>query len=217
MNTINSFGQHNLWKRFTVNQTGLREGESALDVCCGTGMITVDLARRTGPRGKVVGLDFSENMLEIARAYVRKTGVQDIVELVQGNAMELPFPDNTFNCATIGYGLRNVPDMKKTLAEMFRVVKPGGRVVSLEFAKPYMPVFKQIYWLYLNYWIPLMGRIILNNKQAYQYLHDSIMEYPHQDEVTKIYADMGFVHPRCYQLTWGVAAVHVGMKPVGTV
>lgn len=213
MNTIISLGRHNRWRKITVIQTALKEGETALDVCCGTGVITMDLARQVGSRGKVVGLDFSENMLEVARENVNNLDIRENIEFIQGNAMDLPFPDNTFDCATVGYGLRNVPDMKKALKEMFRVVKPGGRVVSLEFAKPYLPVFKQVYKLYLNNWIPLMGKIILNNENAYQYLHDSIMEYPHQTEVTRIFGDLGFTETRCFELTWGVAAVHVGKKP----
>jgi demethylmenaquinone methyltransferase / 2-methoxy-6-polyprenyl-1,4-benzoquinol methylase len=212
-NTLTSFGVHNYWRRTAVTKTDLPKGGLGLDVCCGTGKITMDLARKTGPRGKIIGLDFSENMLSVARRHLDGFDFKNNVELVCGNAMDLPFPDNTFDCAITGYGLRNVLDMKKTLLEMKRVVKPGGRVVSLELAKPYLPVFKQIYLLYMSRWVPLVGQIVAKNKEAYRYLYHSMVAYPHQNEVTRIYRELGFENPQCYELTWGIAAVHVGVKP----
>lgn len=213
VNTLASFGRHIYWRRFAVAKTGLKKGGAALDVCCGTGMITIDLARIAGPEGKVIGLDFSEKMLDMAERNLKRSRLKKQVQLIQGNAMNLPFADNVFDCAVTGYGLRNVPDLRKVLLEMKRVIKPGGRIVSLELAKPRLPVFKEIYALYLNLWIPFLGAVVTGEKQAYKYLHDSLAAYPHQDEVTAIYQELGFEDPRCYELTLGIAAVHVAGKP----
>lgn len=213
MNTLSSFGRHHHWRKVTVAKANAPKGGYVLDVCCGTGLVTMDLAKKVGPQGKVVGLDFSEQMLEVAKGYLKDFPLKDNVELIQGNAMDLPFADNTFDCVTIAYGLRNVPDLKRTLNELYRVVKPGGRVVSLEFAKPYVPVFKQIYDFYVDKWMPLMGKINAKNKEAYKYLHDSIVAYPHQNEVTRLYREVGFLVPQCFELTLGIVAVHTGIKP----
>lgn len=213
MNNLVSFGRHHSWRRFLVreaiSETVSRGCGKYLDVCCGTGMITVDLANRVGQAGEVIGLDFSGEMLAIARKTPTWFGN---VSFIYGNALELPFPDNTFDCVTTGYGLRNVGALPRFLAEMKRVAKPGGRVISLELAKPYLAGFKQIYQLYLNFWVPLIGQILARNRAAYQYLRDSVVNYPHQREVTKIFREVGFEDVKCYELTWGVAAVHVGRK-----
>ncbi|HEX3044818.1 MAG TPA: class I SAM-dependent methyltransferase, partial [Bacillota bacterium] len=121
--------------------------------------------------------------------------------------------ENTFDCVTTGYGLRNVGELHRFLTEMKRVTKPGGRVISLELAKPYLRGFKQIYQVYLDYWVPFIGHLLTRNKAAYQYLRDSVVQYPHQREVAEVYREVGFEDVKCYELTWGIAAVHVGRKP----
>src|SRR4051812_41741390 len=134
MNTLMSLGMDKGWRKFTVQRAGIQQGGSGLDVCCGTGMIVIEQAKVVGPAGRVTGLDFSENMLEVAKGNVAE--FKDRITLIQGNAMSLPFPDNTFDCATVGWGLRNVPDIMTAVKEMTRVVKPGGMVVSLDMAQP---------------------------------------------------------------------------------
>ncbi|MFA5882006.1 MAG: demethylmenaquinone methyltransferase [Eubacteriales bacterium] len=212
LNTVLSFNQDKYWRKFTVEQTGLKPGGKALDICCGTGMITTELAKKTGPDGKVIGLDFCEEMLEIARENLEHSPFKNSIEYVQGNAMELAFLDNTFDSVTIGFGLRNVPDRKKTLQEMTRVVKPGGRVVCLEFSKPTLPGFKQIYHFYFDKWVPFLGKFGVGIDGPYRYLNNSWKVFPHQKELREEFSEEGLQEATFYELTYGVVSVHVGVK-----
>ncbi|PKM81765.1 MAG: bifunctional demethylmenaquinone methyltransferase/2-methoxy-6-polyprenyl-1,4-benzoquinol methylase [Firmicutes bacterium HGW-Firmicutes-14] len=214
LNTVLSFNRDKRWRRVTVEKTGIQAGDRALDVCCGTGMITTELAKKAGPQGRVVGIDFCEDMLEIARENLKGSAYESSVEYIQGNAMDIPFPDNTFDCATIGFGLRNVPDMKKALKEMIRVVKPGGRVVCLEFSKPTVPVFKQIYNFYFDKCVPFLGKLGVGTEGPYRYLHNSWKAFPRQDELREEFRRQGLRDTDYYELTGGVVSVHVGVKPL---
>ncbi len=213
INSLASFGRHHYWRRSLIKFVGASPGASVLDVCCGTGMITFRLAEKVGKRGKVVGIDFSEGMLEIARKNRNHLMLKNNIELVLADALKLPFAANTFDCAVIGYGLRNVTDLRQALLEIKRVLKPGARIASLELAHPYLPIFKQLYYLYLNRFIPLIGKFLAGNKSAYQYLGETIRNYPNQRKITKIYSELGFLSPQCYELTFGIASIHVGTKP----
>jgi demethylmenaquinone methyltransferase/2-methoxy-6-polyprenyl-1,4-benzoquinol methylase len=212
LNTVLSLNRDKHWRRFAVGRCGLKSGGCGIDVCCGTGMLALEQARIVGPGGRVVGVDFCEEMLARGRQNIAKTPYRDVVELVSGNAMDLPFPDDVFDCATIGFALRNVPSIRRTIEEMMRVVKPGGRVVSLELAKPSLPVFKQVYYLYFNYLVPVMGRFGVGLPGPYKYLPDSLKTFPHQDEIRALFADVGLKDARCFELTGGIVAVHVGTK-----
>jgi demethylmenaquinone methyltransferase/2-methoxy-6-polyprenyl-1,4-benzoquinol methylase len=152
-------------------------------------------------------------MLTVAQVNLSGHPLKDRIELVQGNAIALPFSDNSFDCATIGFALRNVPDLVKALQEMIRVVKPGGRVVSLELAKPSWPVFKQIYWLYFDKLVPLMGKFRVGIEGPYSYLPNSVKLFPHQKEIASLFSRLGLQQVACYELTGGIVAVHVGIKP----
>ncbi|MHB1127619.1 MAG: demethylmenaquinone methyltransferase [Bacillota bacterium] len=212
MNTVLTFNRDAYWRRVTVELSGIGPGGHGLDVCCGTGKMAEELARIAGPQGRVIGLDFCEEMLEVARQRVKGTPMERI-DFIHGNALDLPFPDNTFDCATIGFALRNVPDIKKTVSEMMRVVRPGGKVVSLELAKPSAPVFKQAYYLYFDRLVPLMGRLGVGREGPYSYLPNSLKVFPHQKEVCKIFAAVGLQDAHYRELTGGIVAVHVGTKP----
>jgi len=212
LNTALSFNRDKYWRRFAVEHAGLKPGGKGLDVCCGTGMLALEQAKVVGLNGRVVGLDFCENMLAKAALNIRRTRYSGVIELVKGNAVNLPFPDNTFDCATIGFALRNVPDIKKTIDEMRRVVKPGGRVVSLELARPGAPVFKQLYYLYFNHIVPVLGRLGAGLDGPYNWLPDSLKNFPHQSEIRDIFAAAGLADARYYELTGGIVAVHVGEK-----
>jgi len=190
----------------------LGPGGRGLDVCCGTGMLTLELAKAAGLNGQVEGLDFCADMLAIAESNIRKSPYRQVIKLVEGNAVNLPFPDNTFDCATIGFALRNVPDIRKTIDEMRRVVKPGGKVVSLELAKPGLPLFKQLYYFYFNCVVPVLGRLGAGLNGPYNWLPESLKKYPHQSEIKKIFADTGLTGACYYELTGGIVAVHVGEK-----
>lgn len=213
LNTALSFNRDKYWRRFAVEKSGLQAGGTGLDVCCGTGMLALEQARVVGPAGKVVGLDFCENMLAVARQNIARTPYRNNIELVQGNAVDLPFADNTFDCATIGFALRNVPDMAQTIREMARVVKPGGKVVSLELSKPSWPVFKQLYYLYFDYILPVLGRIGVGLDGPYSYLPRSLKSFPHQSEIRDLFARLGLQDACYFELTGGIVSVHVGTVP----
>ncbi|MBE3585762.1 MAG: demethylmenaquinone methyltransferase [Thermoanaerobacter sp.] len=210
LNTALSFNRDKYWRRFAAAQTGLQPGGCGLDVCCGTGMLTIELARLAGPGGRVIGLDFCEKMLLKGRENISKTPYSGQIQFVQGNAVDLPFPDNTFDCATIGFALRNVPDIRKTISEMARVVRPGGKVVSLELSKPSLPVFKQLYYFYFNRLVPLLGRLGVGFDGPYSYLPNSLKDFPHQEEIKELFRETGLADARYYELTGGIVAVHVG-------
>ncbi len=213
MNTLMTLSLDQKWRKFTVSQAELQPGDRCLDVCCGTGKLALELAKKITPGGKVVGVDFCSEMLEVAQRNIAKTEFKDCIELLQGNAVNLPFVDNIFACATIGFALRNVPDIKKTLQEMMRVVKPGGKVISLELAKPSLPVFKQLYYLYFDYLVPLLGRLNIGQGGPYSYLPQSLKIFPHQSEIKKMFCSVGLENVKYYELTGGIVAVHVGTKP----
>lgn len=211
-NTIMSLGMHHYWRRFAVARAGLKPGGTALDLCCGTGMITADLAERTGPTGRITGMDLSGEMLAVARLRLSKRGLAERVELLQGDVAELPFPEGQFECVTIGYGLRNVHDPEQVLKEIYRVLKPGGLTVAIESAKPTFSVFRAAYYTYLKHWVPLVGRIICHNQPAYRYLYESIMDFPPPWKIMTFFRRAGFGAVEYFPLTKGVVAVFTGRK-----
>lgn len=216
LNTILSFNRDKYWRKFAVSRCDLKEGNIALDVACGTGMLCIELAKAVGSRGKVIGIDFCENMLEIGKRNISKTEYKDIIDLKHGNAMELPFDDNTFDCATIGFALRNVPDVERAISEMKRVVKPGGKVVSLEFSKPSLPVFKELYYLYLEKVLPFIGKIFVGTEKPYSYLPKSLKVFLHQRELCELFKKVGLKDAHYHELTGGIVCVHVGIAPAPT-
>lgn len=196
MNTLMSLGLDKSWRRLAVIRSELKVGGKGLDVCCGTGMLTMELARAAGSAGKITGLDFSENMIDVAWQNIRHFEFKDSIQFIQGDAMVLPFKNNMFDSATVGWGLRNVPDILKAVQDMVRVVKPGGKVVSLDMAQPMIPVFRELYWLCFNKVVPAMGKLLSGNKKAYDYLHDSAKVFVHQKELAGIFANAGLVETR---------------------
>lgn len=211
MNSIISFQRHKAWRKDVMKQMNVPNGASALDVCCGTGDWSFSLAEAVGSKGKVIGLDFSQNMLSVAK---EKNLVlnYDNLEFIHGNAMELPYEDNSFDLVTIGFGLRNVPDYMTVLKEMYRVVKPGGVVACLETSQPTMFGFKQLYFFYFRFIMPLFGRIFAKSYQEYAWLNESTRNFPDKKTLKQMFLDAGFstVHVKSY--TGGVAAMHLGVK-----
>lgn len=212
LNTLLSFNQDKYWRRFAVRRCALKPGDRVLDVACGTGMLSFEAARAVGPEGRVIGVDFCAEMLVKAEENLKKTPYGDNVEFRPGNAVDLPFPDESFDCAVIGFALRNVPDVRKTIEEMARVVKPGGRVVNLEFGKPGLIGFKQAYWLYFEKILPLMGRLGIGRSGPYNYLPNSVKNFPHQREIRELFTAIGLADAWYDDLTGGIACVHVGVK-----
>ncbi|TCS93399.1 demethylmenaquinone methyltransferase [Hazenella coriacea] len=213
MNTLLSFGRHKAWRRFTMKKMNVQPGDTALDVCCGTCDWTISLAQASHS-GKIVGLDFSQNMLSIGEQKRDQLHLTEQIELIQGNAMQLPFPDNSFDHATIGFALRNVPDFVQVLTEMKRVVKPGGQVVSLELSKPTWPPFRAIYYLYFQRILPQLGKLFANRYEQYRWLPESLISFPDYKELEHIMKErVGFDQVEVYPLTGGITALHIGRKP----
>lgn len=212
LNSLLSFGMHSHWKRFAAEQTGLGPGDTALDICSGTGDLAVLLARMVEPRGKVMAIDFCEEMLELAKRKARRAGVENLIDYIIGNAENLEIPSDSFCAATIGFGLRNVNSIAKTLQEMYRILKRGGRAVCLEFSYPYKPWLRALYDFYSFRFIPQVGKLISKNKSAYLYLPTSIRSFPNQESLKGLMAEAGFQETRYYDLSGGIVAVHVGVK-----
>lgn len=210
LNTLLSLNRDRYWRRFAVERSGLKPGGSAIDVATGTGELAIELAKAVGPEGRVVGVDFCREMLDIAEE--KCEGL--CIELAEGNAQKLPYPDNEFDLATIGFALRNVEDIEKTLKEMARVVKPGGRVISLEFTQPDNRLFRRIYYTYFFKILPAVGGLISRNKDAYSYLPRSVARFPSKTELKEIMERAGLGDVEIYSLTGGIVAVHIGVKPV---
>ncbi len=215
MNSIISFQRHKAWRKDVMKRMDVRKGDSALDVCCGTGDWSLALADAVGTSGKVVGLDFSKNMLSVGRTKQQEQRIEQL-EFVHGNAMELPFDDNSFDFVTIGFGLRNVPDYMQVLKEMTRVVKPGGKVVCLETSQPTAPGFRQVYYFYFRFIMPLFGRMFAKSYDEYSWLHESAKDFPGKQELRTMFLDSGMTNVQMKGYTGGVAAMHMGEKPSQT-
>ncbi|WP_019242028.1 MULTISPECIES: demethylmenaquinone methyltransferase [Bacillus] len=211
MNSVISFQQHVKWRNETMKIMQVQPGTKALDVCCGTGDWTIALANAVGPKGHVTGLDFSKNMLSVGEEKVKKLHLNQ-VELIHGNAMSLPFEDNSFDYVTIGFGLRNVPDYMKTLEEMNRVLKPGGMAVCLETSQPTLFGFRQGYYFYFKYIMPLFGKLFAKSYKEYSWLQESAREFPGMKELAEMFKKAGFENVKYKSHTGGVAATHYGFK-----
>ncbi|TQR15387.1 demethylmenaquinone methyltransferase [Psychrobacillus soli] len=209
MNSVISFQQHKIWRSDTMKAMQVKIGSSALDVCCGTADWTIALAEATGPTGKVTGLDFSQNMLNVGKEKVKNISQ---IELLQGNAMELPFEDNTFDYVTIGFGLRNVPDYKQVLSEMNRVAKPGGMIVCLETSQPDSRIFNVGFRLYFRYIMPMFGKLFAKSYKEYSWLQESAKDFPNRAELTKLFEQVGMKHVTSKPYSGGAAARHIGFK-----
>lgn len=211
MNAVISFQQHIKWRKDTMNRMSVEEGTSALDVCCGTADWTIALAEAVGDEGKVIGLDFSNNMLEMGKQKVQQLGLQQ-VELIQGNAMDMPFDDDTFDYVTIGFGLRNVPDYMHVLKEMHRVLKPGGMAVCLETSQPTLVGYRQLYYFYFRFIMPIFGKLFAKSYKEYSWLQESAREFPGMKELANMFKTVGFQQVRYKSYSGGAAATHFGMK-----
>jgi demethylmenaquinone methyltransferase/2-methoxy-6-polyprenyl-1,4-benzoquinol methylase len=212
MNDLMSFGVHRLWKQFTLSLTGLTTGQSALDVAGGTGDLTRGLARQVGKTGRVVLSDINQSMLEAGRDRLLDLGYAGNVQCLVADAERLPFADASFDCVTIGFGLRNVTDKAAALASMYRVLKPGGQLLVLEFSKPVAPGLKPLYDAYSFNLLPLMGRLVAKDAASYRYLAESIRMHPDQETLLGMLESAGFRQTRYHNLTGGIVAVHRGYK-----
>jgi len=213
MNDLMSGGVHRLWKRFTIELSGVRPGNKVLDIAGGTGDLTAKFSRIVGRDGKVVLADINDSMLKVGRDKLIDKGIVGNVEYVQANAECLPFPDNYFDCVSIAFGLRNVTDKDAALRSMLRVLKPGGRLLILEFSKPQSAVLGKLYDTYSFIALPVLGKLIANDADSYRYLAESIRMHPDQDTLKQMMETAGFARAEYFNMTGGVVALHRGLKP----
>jgi demethylmenaquinone methyltransferase/2-methoxy-6-polyprenyl-1,4-benzoquinol methylase len=212
MNDLMSLGIHRIWKKFTIDQTDLQPGQRALDVAGGTGDLTMAMAKRVGPKGHVILSDINEAMLENGRRRLIDAGIVGNVSFEVANAEDLPFEDNSFHCVTIAFGLRNVTDKDAALRSMYRVLKPGGQLLVLEFSKPTIPGFSPIYDAYSFKVLPFIGKLVTSDEDSYRYLAESIRMHPDQETLLGMLDDAGFENTRYHNLTGGIVALHRGYK-----
>ncbi|HLW60115.1 MAG TPA: bifunctional demethylmenaquinone methyltransferase/2-methoxy-6-polyprenyl-1,4-benzoquinol methylase UbiE [bacterium] len=213
LNTLLSGGLHRRWKRFAAAQAHVPQGGRALDVCCGTGDLALLLAGRAGPRGNVVGVDIAEEMLRVARRKAHTAGLAGRVRFALGDAEALGLPDGAFDAATVAFGVRNTIHPQAALLEIRRVLRPGGRLVVLEFSRPYNAAWGWLYSWYSFTLVPRVGRLVSRHADAYLYLPTSIRAWPDQEGFAAMMIGAGFGEVRYHSLLGGVAAVHVGVRP----
>ncbi|MCX2978366.1 bifunctional demethylmenaquinone methyltransferase/2-methoxy-6-polyprenyl-1,4-benzoquinol methylase UbiE [Candidatus Marimicrobium litorale] len=213
MNDLMSGGIHRIWKRFTIELSGVRKGNAVLDIAGGTGDLAARFAELVGSEGRVVLADINASMLQVGRDKLLDTGRLGNIEFVQADAQFLPFPDDSFDCVTIAFGLRNVTDKDLALRSILRVLKPGGRLLVLEFSKPENELLSQAYDTYSFRILPFMGRLVANDSDSYQYLAESIRKHPDQETLLDMIEDAGFAQCQFHNMTGGIVALHRGVKP----
>ncbi|MEB5613281.1 bifunctional demethylmenaquinone methyltransferase/2-methoxy-6-polyprenyl-1,4-benzoquinol methylase UbiE [Serratia marcescens] len=212
MNDLMSFGIHRIWKRFTIDCSGVRRGQRVLDLAGGTGDLAAKFSRMVGEQGQVVLADINDSMLKMGREKLRDRGIVGNINYVQANAEALPFPDNYFDCITISFGLRNVTDKDKALRSMFRVLKPGGRLLVLEFSKPLLAPLSKAYDAYSFHVLPKIGELVVKDPDSYRYLAESIRMHPDQETLKGMMGNAGFENVTYFNLTGGIVALHRGFK-----
>lgn len=212
MNDLMSFGLHRLWKRYAVALSSVRPGQSVLDLAGGTGDVTRLFAERVGPTGRVVLADINASMLSIGRDRLVNRGVVGNLNVVQANAETLPFLDNQFDIVSIAFGLRNVTRKEVALAEMYRVLKPAGRLLVLEFSQPQQPLLSKAYDLYSFQVLPQLGKLITQDAASYRYLAESIRRHPDQEQLANALREAGFSEVQYHNLLTGIVALHRGIK-----
>lgn len=212
MNDLMSFGIHRIWKRITIQLSGVREGSQVLDLAGGTGDLTRLFSRKVGKTGNIILSDINNAMLSVGRDRLTDEGIVENVRYAQANAEALPFADNSFDCITIAFGLRNVTDKAAALKSMYRVLKPGGRLLVLEFSKPQGALVKKTYDFYSFSLLPKMGKLFAGDADSYQYLAESIRMHPDQETLKTMVEEAGFDRCEYFNLTQGVVALHRGFK-----
>ena len=212
MNDLMSGGLHRLWKRFTIELSAVRSGQTVLDIAGGTGDLAAKFSKLVGTEGKVILADINAAMLSVGRDRLIDKGALSNIDVVQADAQFLPFEDNSIDCITIAFGLRNVTDKARALRSMHRVLKPGGRVLVLEFSKPTSPLLSKVYDAYSFSALPVMGKLITDDADSYRYLAESIRKHPDQETLLDMMRDAGFAECQYHNMTGGIVAVHRGLK-----
>ena len=212
MNDLMSAGVHRLWKRYTIEKSGAKKGDTILDLAGGTGDLAIKFTRIVGSTGRVTLSDINPSMLENGRQRLTNMGIAGNIEYVEANAEELPFDDNTYNITTMAFGLRNVTDKAAALRSIYRCLKPGGKLMVLEFSKPVVPGLNTIYDAYSFKLLPLIGKVVANDEESYRYLAESIRMHPDQETLKGMFEEAGFEKCSYHNMTGGVVALHIGYK-----
>ena len=212
MNDLMSAGLHRVWKRLTIAKSGLRPGQVALDVAAGSGDLSLGLARQVGPGGTVIVTDINARMLALGRDRLINAGQVGNVHYLQANAEQLPFSSGTFDCVSIGFGLRNVTDKEAALASLLRVLKPGGRLLVLEFSRPRLSFLGPLYDFYSLKVLPRLGELVLDDADSYRYLAESIRRHPDQDALKDLMIRQGFERCEYFNFSGGIVALHLGYR-----
>ena len=212
MNDLMSFGVHRLWKHYTIRLSGVKAGQRVLDIAGGTGDLTAKFSRLVGDQGEVVLADINASMLQVGRSRLLDRGIAGNVKFVQANAECLPFPDNYFDVITIAFGLRNVTHIDQALQSMYRVLKPGGQLLVLEFSKAKAPGLSPVYDAYSFRVLPAIGKLVANDEDSYRYLAESIRMHPDQETLKSMMEEAGFDRCEYHNLTGGIVALHRGYK-----
>ncbi len=212
MNALLSFGIQHAWKRAAVRMLGVQHGDKVLDVCGGTGDLAILAARRTGPTGQVTIYDINDAMIQAGRHKIDPLPSLSRISYVQGDAEQITFPDNTFDCAMVGFGIRNLTHLKQGFSEMVRTLKPDGRFLCLEFSQPTNPVFRSLYDFYSFNIMPALGRLLVGSAESYACLPETIRMFPLPDELAAILADVGLGSVSWKSMTNGISVAHVGIK-----
>jgi len=213
MNTILSFGLHHFWKRKAIQMIGLRPGDRVIDICGGTADLAILAARAVGISGRVILYDFNRPMMDVGRSKVDKSPFAARIVYVQGDAEQLSVADRSFDVATVGFGVRNLTHIDRGFQEMHRVLKPGGKLMCLEFSLPSAFWFRWLYHFYSFSLMPMLGKILVGSREAYTYLPESIRMFPQPEELTAILKRIGFSQITHRKLTNGIAVVHLATKP----
>ena len=211
VNTVMTAGLHHSWRTRAADRAELSDGEAALDLCCGTGDLALELRERVGPTGRVVGADFSERMLELAQEKASERGTDDVT-FEWADAMELPYSDASFDAVTVGFGVRNLADVGTGIREMTRVLKPGGRCVILEITQPQKPPLSTFFGIWFDRIVPVIGRIA-GDPDAYSYLPESVRGFPPPDGLARLMDEAGLAEIRYTILAGGIIAIHSGVRP----
>lgn len=212
MNDLMSLGIHRLWKRITINQTGVRAGQSVLDLAGGTGDLAMKLSERAGDTGRVVLADINESMVSVGRDRMIDRGIVNNLHYTLADAEQLPFKQGSFDCITMAFGLRNVTDKQRALESMFSVLRPGGRLLVLEFSKPVLPLLSKAYDTYSFTALPALGKLVAGDSESYRYLAESIRKHPDQQTLMEMMQQAGFERCDYQNMTGGVVALHKGFK-----
>ncbi|MCP4272979.1 MAG: bifunctional demethylmenaquinone methyltransferase/2-methoxy-6-polyprenyl-1,4-benzoquinol methylase UbiE [Gammaproteobacteria bacterium] len=212
MNDLMSLGIHRLWKRYAIELASVREGQTILDLAAGTGDLAKLMAPKVGKSGKIILSDINDSMLMVGRDRMTDSGFIGNIEYVQANAESLPFKDKQFDCVTLAFGLRNVTDKDAALRSIYRVLKPGGRLLVLEFSKPTHSLLEKVYDEYSFKILPKIGSLVTDDEESYKYLAESIRMHPDQQTLKSMFLDAGFEQCDVHNLTGGVVALHRGFR-----